>query len=484
MNVGQLHPLLSDSSPILNFVRLIFKWLKNLSPMGWLAKFGRKRGPESKLSLFRSRSELTSEELRTKEFIRERVQFIDYYVIAWLLLELFFVILACLDCGPGWFRVIVAIIAITRIIEIVQVNVNTTVFDYMSGRSDEEVASKLRMVVLSGVNYLELIICFGLIYAVNVSEIGSKQPVLAFYLSLITQLTIGYGDVHPLGWLRVVAAIQGLASLLFIVLVFGRFIASLPNIKEAFHESTLYPGEQNVKTEAVAVASAPASKDSDKAAKSFWIWIARLSGLATIVGIPIAIYEINRQVHESHQQSVYQSWELLNTAQGKPGDGGRGKALTFLIADSSSLDNLDLSRSQLDGIRLDHADMREINFTEAKLRKADFSQSKLSRAIFCRARLGKAVFENAILDDADFADAWLPEANFRMARLQGANFRGAKLPGADLRGAIIFETDFTGAVLRSAILKGLDLQSAIGLTVEQVEAAVLDSTTLLPPEAR
>jgi hypothetical protein len=62
--------------------------------------------------------------------------------------------------------------------------------------------------------------------------VGAGKPVTGFYLSVITQLTIGYGDVYPTGWLRVVAAIQGLVGALFIILVIARLVASLRPIRE------------------------------------------------------------------------------------------------------------------------------------------------------------------------------------------------------------------------------------------------------------
>jgi len=54
------------------------------------------------------------------------------------------------------------------------------------------------------------------------------QPVTAFYFSIITQLTIGYGDVYATGWLRIIAAAQGLIGALFVIVVLGRAVLSPP----------------------------------------------------------------------------------------------------------------------------------------------------------------------------------------------------------------------------------------------------------------
>jgi hypothetical protein len=133
--------------------------------------------------------------------------------------------------------ILLAILPSLRIVEIIQVTVNATLFDALSGRPDELAASRARMLVLSGINFLELVICFGIIYAMNITYLhGAGNPLTAFYFSTITQLTIGYGDVYPMGWLRIAVAVQGIMNTLFVVLVFGRLMASFPQIRGLFDE--------------------------------------------------------------------------------------------------------------------------------------------------------------------------------------------------------------------------------------------------------
>ena len=62
---------------------------------------------------------------------------------------------------------------------------------------------------------------FGLIKTKSLHPSGT-QPVTAFYFSIITQLTIGYGDVYATAWLRIIAAAQGLIGALFVIVVLGR----------------------------------------------------------------------------------------------------------------------------------------------------------------------------------------------------------------------------------------------------------------------
>ena len=69
----------------------------------------------------------------------------------------------------------------------------------------------------------------------------------------------------------------------------------------------------------------------------------------------------------------------------------------------------------------------------------------------------------------------------RGADLRGANLRGAYLIGADLRGANLRLADLIGADLRGADLRGADLTGSIFLTQFQVNGALGDLATGLPP---
>ena len=105
-----------------------------------------------------------------------------------------------------------------------EIIVRTTTVDFSN------VISTQRSLVLAAINYVELMLWFGLIYALNYKSLypPGTQPVTAFYFSIITQLTIGYGDVYATGWLRIIAAAQGLIGALFVIVVLGRAVSSPP----------------------------------------------------------------------------------------------------------------------------------------------------------------------------------------------------------------------------------------------------------------
>jgi Pentapeptide repeats (8 copies) len=154
-----------------------------------------------------------------------------------------------------------------------------------------------------------------------------------------------------------------------------------------------------------------------------------LGSFGVLVAVVFYFAESGHRVMQRH----YQAWQVINTAQGKGGSGGRIEALQELNADKVSLIGVDVSGAFLKGISL----------TKARLNRANFN------AVDAR---------NSAFRAADFSDADLRSANFRDSDLSGTDFSGADLAGADLTGSTLAECNFSGASLENAELHGADLQ--------------------------
>jgi uncharacterized protein YjbI with pentapeptide repeats len=76
----------------------------------------------------------------------------------------------------------------------------------------------------------------------------------------------------------------------------------------------------------------------------------------------------------------------------------------------------------------------------------------------------------------DLSGARVRQTNLSHANLTRANLSRADLTGANLRGA-----NLAGALLNGTILRGADLSGVKNLTKEQLAEAVIDETTILPP---
>lgn len=119
--------------------------------------------------------------------------------------------------------------------------------------------------------------------------------------------------------------------------------------------------------------------------------------------------------------SNYQAWQVINSAQGKGGSGGRVEALADLLRNGVSLA----------GIRLDDAWLEDV-----QLPRATLVHSSLRHANFNRANLAGALLEGADLTSGEFVAADLRGASLRGANLTDARLSAANLDGADLRDVI------------------------------------------------
>ena len=63
------------------------------------------------------------------------------------------------------------------------------------------------------------------------------------------------------------------------------------------------------------------------------------------------------------KQKHYQAWQVINTAQGKGGSGGRIEALQELNQDHVPLVGVDASEASLQGLRLHKANLLRCNLS-------------------------------------------------------------------------------------------------------------------------
>jgi uncharacterized protein YjbI with pentapeptide repeats len=176
-----------------------------------------------------------------------------------------------------------------------------------------------------------------------------------------------------------------------------------------------------------------------------WGWLSYLLGnwsflevleylgtLSILLGVILYFAESSDREKQKH----YQAWQVINTAQGKGGSGGRNEALQELVADRVDLVGVDVSDAFLMGVRLPRA-----NLARASLRGAD---------------LRMAVFDQANLQYADLSSANIRNGSLVKANLEYAMFADSDLNGCNLSEANCEDSDFSRADLRNCELKNLN----------------------------
>jgi hypothetical protein len=159
---------------------------------------------------------------------------------------------------------------------------------------------------------------------------------------------------------------------------------------------------------------------------------------AYFLSILIAVIFYFSESGNRTKQRHYQAWQVINTAQGKGGSGGRLEALQELNADRVPLVGVDVSGAYLQNIHLRKARLVRANFSAADARMgdfrgADFSDADLHGGNFRYGNFFGAVLRRAQLDDADLVDADLSDADLAGASLANTDLRRTNLSGARWR---------------------------------------------------
>jgi uncharacterized protein YjbI with pentapeptide repeats len=177
-----------------------------------------------------------------------------------------------------------------------------------------------------------------------------------------------------------------------------------------------------------------------------------LGSLSVLVAVLFYFSESGDRTMQRH----FQAWQVVNTAQGKGGSGGRIEALQELNLDGVSLVGVDVSDAFLQGIRLEKANLLRSNLSAADLRN-------------CALRF-------ADLTESNLRSANLREGDLREVILRGADLRDSDLTGADLTGA-----DFTAAVLDNADLTGANLRNIQWHGIRSLVGANFENAKSTPP---
>jgi hypothetical protein len=159
-----------------------------------------------------------------------RAKKVDTFIVICFLVSSFLIALIHIIAIEA-VRYIAVLFFAWRISDVVCAAIRVILFDRISYPGKNRVVStKARIVTLGFLNFIELGVCFGGIYSCFPQLIYSdhRDFLQAFHLSFISQITIGYGDVYPLGWLRPVTWLQGLSGIIILTLLVARYIGLLP----------------------------------------------------------------------------------------------------------------------------------------------------------------------------------------------------------------------------------------------------------------
>src|ERR1700687_5197818 len=110
-----------------------------------------------------------------------------------------------------------------------------------------------------------------------------------------------------------------------------------------------------------------------------WAFLEVLESLG-VFSVLIAVIFYFYEAGDRKKQKHYQAWQVINTAQGKGGSGGRIEALHEPNADGIPLVGVDISGAFLQGVQLRRAKLLRANLEGADLRDCILEGSDLEYA--------------------------------------------------------------------------------------------------------
>ncbi|MHA2010604.1 MAG: pentapeptide repeat-containing protein [Candidatus Hodarchaeales archaeon] len=146
------------------------------------------------------------------------------------------------------------------------------------------------------------------------------------------------------------------------------------------------------------------------------------------------------------------------------------------------LTNANLRSADLRGSNIKYAVVKEANFQEANLigvkgLSPEFHQyarnTDLALYDSDYLQLGRVVYNNG--HNQHILDKDLSNYNFKFSNLDGADFYGYNLKNTNFG-----RSNLNRVIFKNANLKGANLKTAINLSVESLNGAIVDSTTILP----
>jgi len=170
----------------------------------------------------------------------------------------------------------------------------------------------------------------------------------------------------------------------------------------------------------------------------------RILEYSSFLSVLFAVAVYFNEASDRKKQKHYQAWQVINTAQGKSGGGGRIEALQELNADKIPLVGVDAARAFLQGVKLVKANLLRSNFEAADLRDcvldgSHMEFSNLKYANFRNGNLRGTFLRESDLESTDFFGANLTGADLSVTNLKDADLRYADLQGIQWRGILSME---------------------------------------------
>jgi hypothetical protein len=163
---------------------------------------------------------------------------VEIYVLCWYIgsaLMLIFSQVFSITLDHKYFlpvAVLFSLLSAYRIFDCIFANIQISLLEVLNTKGQENRLTS-RNVILLGINFLEFLNNFSIIYF-SLSQcrifefFGLKNVVDALYFSLSTLTTLGFGDIYPVNmWAKIAVIIESLVGIVFLFVVLNVFVSTV-----------------------------------------------------------------------------------------------------------------------------------------------------------------------------------------------------------------------------------------------------------------
>lgn len=295
--------------------------------------------------------------------------------------------------------------------------------------------------------YMLNIIFFAFIYSFFFDKdfklIENISFVQAFYFSVVTVTTLGYGDIIPklnVSSLLTIIIFQVMMGITFI----GLFLNSL----------------------AQRVSDNKAKDNSILRANEYLLNNSSIKEEFIIVNKVANLYRLNKEYEQYNYilQDFYidnQYIKDINFIDSKLYGLYIKKCMLhnilFINVDSDSSKFID---SKLKTCRFKDCSFNKVNFKESLLINIEFDNCILSRARFEKLHIQTPIIINSNLSGATFEESRIENANFKNSDFTNVNFKNSVLVNINFSGSIFKNNNFEGAILNNIYYNGKKVDSS------------------------
>jgi uncharacterized protein YjbI with pentapeptide repeats len=186
------------------------------------------------------------------------------------------------------------------------------------------------------------------------------------------------------------------------------------------------------------------------------------ASLATISILYSAITILSEK-NLRQRNAIFQAWQIINSNEGKAGEGGRSLALEQLLKYKENISGISLENAYLKQININNCVLEKINFMNGKFAKSHFINDSFVLCDFTGSQLEKGIFDNVQYVNSNLNKTRFVMSNFNYCTINNCNsekeasFYSSSIMNTTISDSIFLDAYFDNANIDKTYFISTDL---------------------------